>query len=143
MQDLKFNRVLILIGCLTILFGCKQKNETLFKLLPPDRTGIEFANSIEETADFNIVIEGHTDDVPLAGGGTIKNNWELSSIRACRVLEYFLGQGFKKEKMTAIGYGDARPLVPNRDANGVAIPINQSQNRRVVMKLLKGKAKTL
>lgn len=113
----------------------KAEAQKLFSLVIPEIKA--------ETADFNIVIEGHTDDVPLAGGGTIKNNWELSSIRACRVLEYFLGQGFKKEKMTAIGYGDARPLVPNRDANGVAIPINQSQNRRVVMKLLKGKAKTL
>lgn len=55
MQALKFRRIFVLIGCLTILFGCKQKNETLFKLLPPDRTGIEFANSIEETADFNIL----------------------------------------------------------------------------------------
>lgn len=96
-----------------------------------------------ESSDFSIVIEGHTDDVPLAGGGLIRNNWELSSIRACRVLDFFLAQGFSKDRVTAVGYGEARPMVPNRDANGVAIPTNQAQNRRVVIKLMKGKGKTL
>jgi len=34
-----------------------------------------------------------------------------------------------------VGYGDDRPLVPNRDAQGVAIPLNQEKNRRVMIKL--------
>lgn len=86
---------------------------------------------------FDIVIEGHTDDVPLAGGGPFRNNFELSSIRACRVLDYFATQGINIKSMTAVGYGESRPLVPNRDANGVAIPENQSQNRRVLIRLVK------
>ncbi|MGE5087319.1 MAG: flagellar motor protein MotB [Bacillota bacterium] len=90
-----------------------------------------------EAGDFDYVVEGHTDDVPLAGGGPFKSNWELSSIRACRVLEYFSLAGFNKSHLTAIGYGETRPILPNRDANGVAIPENQSQNRRVVIKMVK------
>jgi chemotaxis protein MotB len=94
-------------------------------------------------SEFNIVIEGHTDDVPLSGGGFIRNNFELSSIRACRVLDYFHIKGFKKELMTAVGYGEARPVVPNRDQNGSAIVENQAQNRRVIIKMIKASAQSL
>ncbi len=90
-----------------------------------------------EALDFNYVVEGHTDDVPLNSGGIYKNNWELSSIRACRVLDYFALSGFDKLHLTAIGYGDTRPLLPNRDDNGVPILANQSQNRRVIIKMIK------
>lgn len=90
-----------------------------------------------EAPDFNYLVEGHTDDVPLAGGGIFRNNWELSSIRACRVLEYFFEKGFAKIQLQAIGFGETRPLVPNRTDKGVAIPENQSQNRRVIIKLMK------
>jgi chemotaxis protein MotB len=89
-----------------------------------------------ESKDFNVVIEGHTDDIPIRTGG-FKNNWELSSMRACRVLGAFEEAGYAKLNLTAVGYGDARPTVPNRDAAGNAIPQNQGQNRRVVIKLLK------
>ena len=92
---------------------------------------------------MDIVIEGHTDDVPMAGSGFLKNNFELSSIRACRVLDFFAENGFVKEKMTAIGYGETRPLLPNRDAQGNSIPDNQTQNRRVVIKLIKAKKSAL
>lgn len=90
-----------------------------------------------EAGDFSYVVEGHTDDVPLSSGGVYKNNWELSSIRACRVLDYFLVDGFEKSQLTAIGYGETRPLLPNRDEHGAALPQNQSQNRRVVIKMIK------
>jgi chemotaxis protein MotB len=90
-----------------------------------------------EAHNFNIVIEGHTDDVPLTSGSQFKNNWELSSIRACRVLEAFEKSGVPKMQLTALGFGEARPVVANRDSAGNAISVNQSQNRRVVIKLLK------
>jgi chemotaxis protein MotB len=89
----------------------------------------------QESQNFDITIEGHTDDVPLSGGQFIKNNWELSSLRACRVLDAFFAHGFDQKHMTAIGYGEARPIAPNRDAEGNPLPENQSQNRRVVIKL--------
>ena len=90
-----------------------------------------------ESSAFTILIEGHTDDVPIARGLTFKTNWELSSVRACRVLDAFEKAGFNKDRLTAIGFGDARPVVPNRTAAGAAIPENQNQNRRVLIKMLK------
>ena len=90
-----------------------------------------------EASDFDVVIEGHTDDVPISSKLKFGSNWELSSVRACRVLDVFQAKGFKKEQLTAVGYGEARAIVPNRDSVGNAIPQNQSQNRRVVIKLLK------
>ena len=90
-----------------------------------------------ETKDFQVVVEGHTDDVPVVNKTQYHTNWELSGIRASRVLEFFEGFGYEKKQLTAVGYGESRPLVPNRDANGVANPINQAQNRRVVLKILK------
>ncbi|CAN5679958.1 flagellar motor protein MotB [soil metagenome] len=96
-----------------------------------------------EAADFTVIVEGHTDDVPISNGKHFRNNWELSSLRACRVLEAFEEGGFDKANLTALGYGDARPVVPNRDAEGNAIPQNQSQNRRVVIKLIKQAVATL
>jgi chemotaxis protein MotB len=89
-----------------------------------------------QAKDFHFLIEGHTDDIPIASG-IFRNNWELSSMRACRVLGMFEDRGFSRERLKAVGFADTRPVVPNRDSNGAAIPTNQSQNRRVVIKVLK------
>lgn len=91
----------------------------------------------EEATDFDVTVEGHTDDIPIGPNAYFKNNWELSSIRACRVLAFFGDKGFKLSHLTAVGYGEARPVKPNRDANGIPLPLNQAQNRRVVIKLSK------
>ena len=49
----------------------------------------------------------------------------------------FEGDGFNRHLLTAIGYADTQPVLPNRDKDGIAIPTNQSQNRRVIIRLLK------
>lgn len=90
----------------------------------------------KESDDFDITIEGHTDNVPVAGNSSFRNNWELSGLRSSRVLEAFEAAGFPKAHLTAVGYGDARPLVPNLDEAGKPIAENQSQNRRVIIKLI-------
>ncbi len=90
-----------------------------------------------EPTKFKLVVEGHTDDVPIGAGFQYRTNWELSSVRACRVLDAFERAGFDKATMEAVGYADARPVAPNRDASGNPLPGNRNQNRRVVIKLLK------
>jgi chemotaxis protein MotB len=92
---------------------------------------------LSESGQFDIVIEGHTDDVPIGAGLPFKNNWELSSIRACRVLDTFTALGFASKRLTAVGYGETRPIAQNRDSSGNSLPQNQSQNRRVVIKLIR------
>jgi chemotaxis protein MotB len=90
-----------------------------------------------DSGKFNITVEGYTDDVPISQGLQYRTNWELSSVRSCRVLQFFEDAGFQSEYLTAVGYGETRPIVPNRDGAGNAIPQNQAQNRRVVIKLVK------
>jgi flagellar motor protein MotB len=85
---------------------------------------------------YHIVVEGHTDDTPIATAH-FSSNWELSTARAAAVVHFFLDQGLSAQKLHAAGYADTRPKVANRDANGNAIPENQAQNRRVVIRLEK------
>ncbi len=85
---------------------------------------------------YQVEVEGHTDDTPIATAH-FSSNWELSTARAAAVVHFFLDQGLPAQKLHAAGYADTRPKVPNRDANGNAIPENQAQNRRVVIRLEK------
>jgi chemotaxis protein MotB len=106
----------------------EQSQQLLAQLIPVIKA---------EPTKFNVLVEGHTDDVPIIGGILFKNNWELSSVRACRVLNYFSESGFEKTTLTAVGFGETKPIAPNRDENGVPILKNMSQNRRVIIKLLR------
>lgn len=85
---------------------------------------------------FGVLVEGHTDNRPMVGA-VFASNWELSSVRACSVLRKFIENGFNPDHIKAIGYGDRRPVAPNEDKDGTQLLNNQSQNRRVVIKILK------
>lgn len=87
-----------------------------------------------EFADYNLTIEGHTDDAPLVGK-MYPSNWELSAARATRMIRLLAEQGLDPQHMKAVGYADTQPKVPNLDAEGQPIPENREQNRRVVIKL--------
>ena len=52
-------------------------------------------------------------------------------------MHYLLDHGIPAARLRAAGYADTFPKAPNRDAAGNAIPLNQAQNRRVVIKLEK------
>lgn len=91
---------------------------------------------IDQAKDFGIVVEGHTDNVPVKMKN-IASNWELSSLRSCQVVRLFEERGFDRTKLKALGWGDTRPILPNTDENGIASESNQAQNRRVVIKILK------
>ena len=79
---------------------------------------------------FNVGIEGHTDNVPIRVSGW-KSNWELSTSRALSVLHYLVNdQGIAPERLSAIGYGEYRPAASNETAQG------RKQNRRVEIVIL-------
>ncbi len=90
----------------------------------------------EEFIDYQITIEGHTDDTPI-NTPVFPSNWELSTARAAAVVRFFITEGVSAERLRASGYADIFPKVPNRDASGKVIPEHQAQNRRVVIKLEK------
>jgi len=69
-------------------------------------------------------IEGHTDDRTVRGGGS--SNWEISVGRAVSVMRFYnRGKLFSMDRMSAVGYGRTRPVVPNTSAK------NRAKNRRV------------
>ena len=91
-------------------------------------------NALKIIAEI-IVIEGHTDDVPI-NTARFPSNWELSSVRASRVVREFIKYGFDPTRINAVGFADSKPLVPNVDENGVPLPENRARNRRVVIKIV-------
>jgi chemotaxis protein MotB len=72
-----------------------------------------------------IRIEGHTNSIPVSAGGPYPSNWELSTDRATTVVRYLISQGMPAAKLSATGYADTQPLVPNSDPTAVSV------NRRV------------
>jgi len=72
-----------------------------------------------------IRIEGHTNSIPVSAGGPYPSNWELSTDRATTVVRYLIGRGLAANHLSAVGYADTQPLVPNSDPSAVAV------NRRV------------
>lgn len=83
---------------------------------------------------FVIEVEGHTDDDPISTP-RFPSNWELSAGRASAVVRLFMTQGLAGDKMKAVGYGETRPKLPNRTADGAPIPENQAINRRVIVRI--------
>jgi chemotaxis protein MotB len=90
----------------------------------------------EVIADYQVTIEGHTDDSPI-NTAQFPSNWELSTGRAASVVRFLIENGVPAQKLRAAGYADVFPKMPNRDSAGKPIPENQTQNRRVVIKLEK------
>ncbi|QID18393.1 flagellar motor protein MotD [Nitrogeniibacter mangrovi] len=77
-------------------------------------------------AEFPIVIEGHTDNVPI-NTYRFPSNWELSAVRASSVVRLFVANGVDPARLTAAGYGDQRPVASNLTEEG------RSRNRRVTL----------
>jgi len=85
---------------------------------------------IGEYPERTILIEGHTDNVPIAPKWQqrFKSNWELSSARAHAVLHYVRGKyNTDPTKIGAVGYGEYRPVTSNDSAEG------RAGNRRVII----------
>ncbi len=71
----------------------------------------QLARVLEKNPDINILIEGHTDDVPMKGSGEIKDNWDLSVIRATSIVKILTsGTSIDPKRLTAAGRGEYLPL---------------------------------
>ena len=68
---------------------------------------------LEQNPDINIMIEGHTDDVPIRRGATIKDNWDLSVLRATSIVRILLdGSRIDPTRLTSAGHGEFLPVDP-------------------------------
>jgi len=72
----------------------------------------------------NVEVEGHTDNIPI-NNVFYPSNWELSAARSARVVNLFANSGVDPTRLSAIGFGEFRPLESNETLSG------RKQNRRV------------
>jgi chemotaxis protein MotB len=69
------------------------------------------AKVLEQNADINVMIEGHTDDVPMVGKGEIKDNWDLSVMRATSIVKIITkNSSVDPKRLTASGRGEYFPV---------------------------------
>lgn len=95
------------------------------KIVPALQKGMELKNN-------TLIVEGHTDNVPIATT-QFASNWELSTARATNVVKYLVQKhGIPPERIAAIGYGEHKPIVPNDTDE------NRAKNRRVVFLIKMG-----
>ena len=86
------------------------------------------ADSLRENNEQDIVVEGHTDDIPLSAAlrNCFPSNWELSTARASAVVRFFQQEGgVQPKRLEARGYSYYRPIAPNDTEKG------RQQNRRI------------
>jgi chemotaxis protein MotB len=83
------------------------------------------AKVLEQNADIHIMVEGHTDDVPMKGAGEIKDNWDLSVMRATSVTKILLGSAkIDPSRIVSAGRGEYFPLEKGKT------PEARKKNRR-------------
>jgi chemotaxis protein MotB len=94
-----------------------------------DQKGVQalkqLAKVLEENKDINVMVEGHTDNVPIAGG-PIKDNWDLSVLRATSVTKIMLASAkINSTRIIPCGRGEYVPVAKNDT------PENKRKNRRI------------
>ncbi len=101
--------------------------------LKPGFSGvIDRLTEVLKDGDDEIVVAGHTDNIPISTS-RFRSNWELSSARAVTVAHELLRSGqIKKERLLVEGHADTDPLMPNDSWE------NRAKNRRVEIILIRG-----
>jgi chemotaxis protein MotB len=85
----------------------------------------DLSKLLAENPDINIMVEGHTDDVPMRGSGEVKDNWDLSVMRATAVTKILTqNPQLDPERIIAAGRSEYVPLVPENT------PEARQMNRR-------------
>ncbi len=84
----------------------------------------KIAKIIKDYKDYDVLIEGNTDNVPISREN-IRNNWDLSCLRASSVVQALQNNyGVDPKRLTAGGRGEYNPLQPNTTESG------KQRNRR-------------
>jgi chemotaxis protein MotB len=85
----------------------------------------ELMKVLETEADINVLIEGHTDNVPYKGNAQVKDNWDLSVMRATAVVKVILKDStIDPKRISAAGRGEYFPIDP------ADTPEARAKNRR-------------
>ena len=87
---------------------------------------VDIIRILNEYPNATFTVEGHTDSV-----GSEALNQKLSEERANSVRDFLIKEGISTDRLTAIGYGEAKPIASNNTSSG------RAQNRRVEINLVK------
>ncbi len=86
----------------------------------------QLAGVLKSTPDIDILIEGHTDNVPISGKSKyLQDNWDLSVLRATSIVRILVKSGVHTDALTPAGKGQFLPVASNDT------PANKAQNRRI------------
>jgi len=97
-----------------------------------NQTGKQALDKLSEALsyqkDLEILVEGHTDSIPLSGRGLVKDNWDLSVMRATSVVKRLTSNtNLDPTQLIAAGRSEFVPLLTNTTSEG------RSKNRRIEM----------
>lgn len=90
---------------------------------------VELNAEIPDDINWVLRVDGHTDNIPLAGTGRFRDNWELSSARATSVVKFLIANGVPANRLVAAGFGEYQPL------DATETPDARARNRRIELKL--------
>ena len=122
------DRLLAVLGAGTFRSGqieiTEEMKDTVMALVP----------EIAAAEGFTVVIEGHTDSLPIRPDATrrYRDNMDLSYLRAKAVAGILIEKGIGLERISVVGYGDTRPVASNDSVDG------RLRNRRVEIRLTSG-----
>ena len=86
----------------------------------------QLGSVLGDNPDIAVLIEGHTDNVPYSGNGTLSDNWDLSTKRATSIVNILReNNNINPGNLTAAGRGEFAPIASNDNAQGKA------KNRRI------------
>jgi chemotaxis protein MotB len=87
------------------------------------------ASVLSQIKDREFQVAGHTDDVPVTTKSLV-DNWNLSALRAVAVVRSLQEMGVNAKNLSAAGYSEYRPMVPNDSTD------HKAQNRRIEIILM-------
>ena len=108
----------------SVLFASGQA-----QLRAESRRALQRVAGVLSAVEQGIQVEGYTDDTPI-GTAQFPSNWELSAARAASVVRLFIDNGVAEQRLSVVGYGPNRSVMPNDT------PDNRARNRRVTVLIL-------
>ncbi len=86
---------------------------------------VNLAGVLKKNPDIDVLIEGHTDNVPYGEKGTVTDNWDLSTKRATAIVRILVNNSVDAKQITAAGRSKYIPVASNSSISGKA------KNRRI------------
>ncbi|SDL98131.1 chemotaxis protein MotB [Catalinimonas alkaloidigena] len=84
----------------------------------------KLAGVLAKNPDIKVMIEGHTDSIPVGQSSRFKDNWDLSVLRATSIVRILSDNGVQPAQVTAAGRGEYFPVASNESKEG------RQKNRR-------------